>query len=497
MRIQISIILFLLINLTIYGQKAKEAKIQYKANTVEVDRKIGKGAQRLLDDVMFVHGGATMYCDSAYFYSKKNSLDAFDNIYINQGDSVFIYGDFLHYDGNTKLATLTGEVKLIHDETTLTTTKLDYNLESSVAYYGAYAKTVNKENTLESIKGFYYSRKKTAIFHDSVILTNPDYTMYSDTVEYETESGIARFFGPTDLLGDSSHVYGEFGWYDTEKDLAEIKTNAWAQNKNQTIFGEYIFYNQNTGDGIAHDNVRILEEEQNILMLGNNAKYNDITEYAFLTDSAQFIQFTSEGDSLYLNADTIKTFPDTLGYKLIFAYYDVRFYRSNVQGKCDSMVYSFADSTARLYVKPVLWTGKNQISASQIDIYTKNQKMEKMYLYNSSFITSQEASTLFNQIKGKNMVCHFKDNQLHQIDVNGNGQTVYFPKDEGDIAGVNLSECSNIKIYLVDNDIERINFYVQPKGGMYPLHMAPENKLKLKGFNWQSELRPKDRYDIF
>lgn len=495
--IYITVCLLTMSSINLFAQKSKEARIQYRANTVEVDKKIGKGAQRLLDEVEFIHGGAKMYCDSAYFYAKRNSLDAFDNIFINQGDTVFIYGDLLHYNGNTKLATLTGNVKLINDETTLTTKKLQYELSTGVAYYKEYAKTVNKDNTLESIKGFYYTRRKTAIFHDSVTLTNPDYVMYSDTIEYETKTGIARFFGPTDIIGDSSHIYSEFGWYDTEQDLAELKQNAWAQNKNQTIFGDYIFYNKITGDGIAKNNVKILEEDQNILLTGNRAKYNDQTEFAFMTDSAQFIQFTSEGDSLYLHSDSLITYPDSNGHKLIFAYYNVRFYRSNIQGKCDSMVYSFSDSTSRLYHKPVLWTGKNQITASMIEILTKNQKMEKMNLYNSSFITSQEELTLFNQIKGKNMICHFRNNQLYQIDVNGNGQTVYFPKDDNEIAGVNLSECSNIKIFLENNEVSRINFYTKPVGAMYPLEQAPENKLKLKGFDWQFELRPKNKHDIF
>lgn len=490
-------LLIVFFSANILAQKKKGARIQYRANTVEVDKSIGKGAQRLLDDVEFKHSGAKMYCDSAYFYSKQNSLDAFDNIFINQGDTVFIYGDFLHYDGNTKLATITGNVKLINDETTLTTDKLDYELNSAIAYYTDSATTVNKENILKSKEGYYYTRKKIAIFHKSVKITNPDYIMTSDSVEYHTKSGIARFFGPTDIVGDSSHIFGEYGWYDTELDKAELKTNAWIQNKKQTIFGDYIYYDKLSGDGLARKNVKILEEEKNVLLLGNQAIYNDLTEYAFLTDSAQFIQFTSEGDSLFLHADSLISYPDTSGQKIIFAYYNAKFYRNNVQGICDSLVYSFVDSTVRMYHDPILWTGKNQISAETIEILTKNQKIEKMNLYKSSFITSQEEIEYFNQIKGKNMFCFFKNNELYQIDVVGNGRTVYFPKDEGQIMGANVSECSNIKIFLEGSEVNRINFYVKPTGGMYPLEKAPENKLKLKGFKWHADKRPNDRYDIF
>jgi lipopolysaccharide export system protein LptA len=482
-----------------HAQKRKEARIQYRADIVEVDKKIGKGAQRLLDNVEFIHGGAKMYCDSAYFYSKKNSLDAFDNIFINQGDTLFLYGDLLHYDGNTKKATITGNVKLVNKETTLTTDRLFYELGIGKGYYEEYGHTVNQDNTIESVKGYYFTQEKTFVFHDSVIITNPDYTMFSDTVEYNTETGVAEFLGPTDVVGDSSHIYAEAGWYDTQQDLAELKINAWAKNNYQTIYGQYIFYNKNTGDGIARDRVRILEEEQSVLLTGNQAKYNEITEYAFLTDSAQFIQYTEDGDSLFLHADSLLTYPDTTNNKVVFAYYRTKFYRDNVQGMCDSLVYTFSDSAARMYFNPVLWTGKNQISAEQIDIYTKNQKIDKMFMYRSSFIASKEDTNYFNQIKGKDMICHFANNQLHQIDVNGNGQLVYFPKDKNniDIVGVNLSECSNIKFLFSEGEIYKINFYVNPKGGMYPLQLAPENKLRLKGFQWLNDDRPKSRYDIF
>lgn len=477
--------------------QTNEAEIDYQAQIIEVDKKIGNGALRLLNDVVFFHGGAEMYCDSAYLYTKSNTLDAYNDIFINQGDTVHLYGDFLHYDGSTKIATITGKVvKLINRETTLTTTKLDYDLGKSIGFYTNHANIVNKENTLESRIGHYYTKKKLFHFIDSVVIVNPDYTIYSDTLDYNTESGIAYFFGPTDIIGDSSHIYCEKGWYDTQKDLSELRQNAWAQNTKQTVKGDYIFYNKVTGDGIAKTNVEIIDNEKDIVLKGNNANYNELTEYAFITDNAQFIQI-SESDSLFLHADTLKTFPDTSGFKVLYAYYNVKFYRENVQGMCDSMVYTFSDSIARLYEEPVIWMDNYQVSAERIDMYTKNKQLEKTILYRSSFIISQEDTNSFNQIKGKDMHCYFINNDLYRIDVSGNGQTVYYAKDKSDIVGVNKIECSNMTLHFVDNDIKRIDFYVNPIGTLYPLEQAPENELKLKGFLWLDSERPKSKYEIF
>jgi lipopolysaccharide export system protein LptA len=334
-------------------------------------------------------------------------------------------------------------------------------------------------------------------FIDSVVIVNPDYTIYSDTLDYFTVTGVAFFLGPTNIIGDSSHIYCEKGWYDTKKDLSELRQNAWAENINQTVKGDYIFYNKNTGDGIARENVEIIDNEKNIILKGNNAKYNELTEYAFITDSALFIQISDE-DSLFLHADTLKTLPDTAGFKMLFAYRNVKFYRENLQGMCDSLIYKFSDSIIRLYKKPVLWMDNYQVSADEIHIITRNKKVDKVNMYRSSFMVSQQDTGSFNQIKGKDMFCFFdNDNNLVKINVLGNGQTVYFIKDKLEITGVNKIECSNMTLHFTNNDIKRIDFFQNPKGILYPPEQAPENELKLKGFQWLNTERPLSKNEIY
>lgn len=483
---------------SVHAQRKKETMVQYEASYSEYDKKIGKGAQRLLDHVVFTHEGAKMYCDSAYFYSKTNSLDAFSNIYINQGDTLHLYGDFLHYEGKTRMAEITGrEVKLINKEVVLTTTKLDFDLGKNVGYYTQFGTLVNGENTLTSIIGHYYARIKTFHFRDSVVIVTPDYHITSDTLHYQSETGVATFFGPTDIVGDSTHIYCEKGWYDTKRKLTEARQNAWADNFKQIVKGEYIYFDQNTGDGIAKKDVEIIDKKQNIILKGNNGKYNKETEYAFMTDSAQFIQISSE-DSLFLHSDSILTYADTSGEKILFAYYDVKFYRTNIQGMCDSIVYTFVDSTARMFEAPVLWTGNKQIAADRIDLFTKNKMMERMELKGNSFITQKKDTAYYDQMKGKNMNCYFLDNQLTKINVIGNGQVIYYAEDGADIVGVNKIECTDMTIYFDDKQsVKNMDFYVNPVGVLYPLDQAPENEMQLKGFQWLNSDRPKSKTDIF
>ncbi len=479
-----------------YTTGLAQEKVDFTAREMEFDEKIGSGAQRLLDDVVFEHGGAKMYCDSAYYYTKLNSLDAYNNVYINQGDTLHLYGDYLHYDGNTKLARVRDNVKLINKETTLLSDALDFDLGSNVGYYVDSALILNKDNRLRSEEGYYYTKTDIFLFKDSVVVINPDYTIYSDTMKFNTETEIAYFFGPTEIVSEKNYIYCEKGWYNTLTDISELKQNAYMLSEDQEIYGDSLYYERKTGYGRARNNVQIIDEEQDILLFGDFAEYFEDPELSMLTGKALFVQ-AGEEDSTYVHADTLRSSIDTAGYKQIRAYYRVKLFKTNMQGKCDSMSYSYRDSVIRLYTDPVLWSDEHQLSADYIQIHTVDRQVDRITMEGSSFIISEEDTSKYNQIKGKDMFCHFKSGQLHRIDVNGNGETVYYPNDEGEIIGVNKATSSNLVIRLKEGKVDDITFLEKPDAVLYPLKLAPPEGLILKDFHWLDDCRPKNKMDVF
>jgi lipopolysaccharide export system protein LptA len=490
------IIFFLSVFAPAFSQE--KTQVQFSAATTEYDEHLVKDTRRLIGNVIFTHGGAKMYCDSAYFYSDRNSLDAFGNVFINQGDTVHLYSDFLYYDGNTRLAKVKHHVRLKRGETLLTTDSLDYDIGRAIGYYTDHADIVDKENHLESMKGYFYTRKDLLAFFDSVIIINPDYKIYSDTLKYNTISKIAYFFGPTDIISDSSNIYCERGWYNTQTDISQLNQHALVRNKNQTVKGDSLYYEKLTGYGRAVKNVEIIDADKNIILKGNHGIYYEQKSYARMTDRAEFLQI-SDKDTLFLHADTLLSELDTSGFKLIKAFYGVRIFRKNMQGKCDSMAYSFADSVIRLYNQPVLWSEEQQLTADYMEIQTENQKAKTMFMRGAAFIVAMKDTSKFDQIKGKNMTCHFRNNEMYRVDVNGNGQTIYYPLDDKNkgFIGVNKAECSDLVIYLADGKVSTIKFLKKPDATLYPIKMAPINEVTLKGFIWLDDIRPKNKTDIF
>ena len=535
-----------------FASAQKPTKIELvHANTLEYDESRALGSskvKRLIGKVIFKHDNVLLHCDSAYLYSETNTLEAFSNVHIEEGDSLNLYGDFLKYDGNTKKAELHGNVKLLQNDMTLTTEHLNQDLNTNIGRYYDGGNIIDSENNLYSTIGHYYSNTREFFFKDSVVLINPEYTMNSDTLRYNTISEIAYFFEPTTIKSKENLIYCENGWYDTKNDLSQFNKNAFIQSKEHTIRGDSLFYDKNKGYGQAFKNIEITDTVENIIINGDYAEFFEENEITIITGKAMLTQVYDE-DSLFLHADTLKaTYDSTGNHRILYAFNKAKFYKHDLQGKCDSLIYSYRDSTIRLYNEPVLWTEENQLTAMYIEIKTGDDGVRALRLDTNAFIISKspppappkggesvsadsteaqrskspamkkghsersekppadstyhamgsEGGAAFNQIKGKNMKGYFIDNQLYKIEVTGNGQTIYYAQeDDGSFIGVNKIDCSDMMILVKDNTIDKITFITEPEATLYPMGELDPKELLLRDFKWLEEKRPRKKEDIF
>ena len=243
-RNKIILLCFLCLPYIVFSQKVNKIEI-IKANSLEYDESLGKGIRKLIGGVVLKHEEALMYCDSAYMSQDDNSFIAFSNIHMTQGDTMHLYGDTLYYSGNTKLARVRHNVRLINNEGAILTTHfLNYNRHEKLAHYFNHGKIVDNDNILTSISGYYHTNTKDFFSIDSVTLVNPEYIMYSDTLKYNTATEIAYFFGPTEIISDSSYIYCENGWYNTITDISQYNENAYMRNKAHTLKGDSLYYDK-------------------------------------------------------------------------------------------------------------------------------------------------------------------------------------------------------------------------------------------------------------
>ncbi len=479
------------------AQEKKRIDILH-ANFLEADENIAQNANRLIGNVNIKHKDILMWCDSAYTYTGTNRVDAFGHVHINQGDTLDLYANKIFYDGDISFAQAVDSVKLINKTTTLYSDTLDYDLMSNIGYYDDYGKIVDSTNVLTSFIGKYFVNDDVAHFYKDVEAYSDNYTLTSDTLYYNTTTGRITIVGPTTIKDSANNLYAESGWYDTQTGEAELLKKPMVSNEKQMLKADYIKYNDENGDGEAKGAVHIEDFENHMIVTGLNATYNETVEVATVTDSAVFMM-CSEKDTLFLHADTLRTIPDTIeGEKIVAAFYRARFYRSDIQGVCDSLVYFSKDSIVQLHTEPVIWSENYQLSADMIDMKQVTGAPDELHLTNNSFIISRQDSGRFDQIKGKNMTGYVINNELNNIHVDGNGQTLYYARETEDkIIGLNRAESSNIEIQFKEGKIFKIAFQKKPEGQLKPLHQLNEGEKELLGFDWKINLRPLSRNDIF
>lgn len=487
---------------TAAAQSAASGVEILNADTWEYDGRRVAGAQILKGNVRFRHESATMHCDSAYLYEDQR-VDAFGHVVINEGDSLFVYGDRLHYNARERMARVEGDVRLRNADMELTTPALDYDLRARRGVYAAGGRIVSsrEQNTLTSRAGTYLADARNFIFSREVRLEHPERTITGDTMHYSTATGIAEFFGPTRIQQDSSVIDTERGHYDTRNEQAVFTRRTGILSRGRLLEGDSIRYDRRSGTGSAWGHVAVTDTANDMIARGDHGRYNERTDRSMITGRAELVMLMG-GDSLFLHGDTLFTGPDSTGNgRRVQAHRAVRFFKSDMQGVCDTLIYADADSMIRMFDRPALWSGTDQITGRLIRIALRDGRAHRLYVDGDAFLMGQVDSARFDQVTGSHMVGHFHANELRRIDAEGNARTVYFAQEEKDgkkeVIGLNRADCSRIGVVLEDGQVSTVTFMERPDAVLYPIAKAPADELRMKGAEWRADERPVDRQGIF
>lgn len=272
------------------------------------------GFARIIRPV-FAQDGSTLAADSADFNQTANTFDAFGHVVITQPSGTVIYSDLLNYDGNTKIAVLTNNIRLIDGDATLTTNNLTYNMNTRIGTYLGGGKIVNGKNVLTSTNGYYFAATRDAYFRDKVVLTSPDAIIKNDTLRYNSNSKIAYFYGPTNIYGKDDTLYTENGTYNTNNDQARFGKNNLYTQGSKSLKGDSLFYDRRAGYGKAIGHVTFTDTVERATLKGGLGEYKKADESILVTLNP-YVVIVTESDSA--KVDSIWMTADTLFSKVIY-----------------------------------------------------------------------------------------------------------------------------------------------------------------------------------
>lgn len=465
-------------------------------------------AQRLIGNVRLKHENALMRCDSAYLFEDQ-TMNAFGHVAIDQ-DTVHITSKRLDYIGKDRLATLIGDVHLSDPGMELTTDLLTYSLRERLARYTTGATIISRreQNTLTSRNGAYFAGAHRFIFSDSVKLRHPDRTIDADTLHYNTASGVAEFFGPTRITQGTMVMWCERGSYDTRAEHGRFTRNGRIIDGSQELRGDSLHYDKRSGEGRAWGHVTVIDTTNDLLVRGDFGRHLQNVDSSLITGSAELVMLMGE-DSLFLHADTLFANKDTIRGRSILARRNVRFFKHDMQGVCDTMTYSEKDSVITLVGVPFIWSGKDQISGRTITVTLRDGHAHLLHVLRDAMLANEVDTTqtdpdmaYFDQVTGTNLTGYFANDELVRIETDGNSRTVTFAKEKDpsgseQVTTMNRADCSRIVVALDSGKVSTVSFLTKPNAVMYPLDKAPVEEMRMKGFVWNAAARPKNRNSIF
>ena len=489
--ISFTLFYFLAFNPDLLGQKKE--KIKYKADELEYLKIKKDPVRKLKYNVEFVQGKTTIKCDSAYYFNKKKIMEAYGNVTITDEDSLLITANKLVYNGNNKIANLTENVRYLKNNNILETNYLIYDLNKKIGSFKERGKLFNDKNILTSDYGKFYSDRNYSEFNKNVELVSPEYTLLSDTLEYNSNTKIAYTFGKTTIITkDSTILNAKGGEFITdikfsEFDKSTIETNEYYLKADEIILNKNKDYYSATG------NVKLISKLSNYVVMGSKGFYDKNKNITKIYENP-LLKKIIPNDTFYLSSDTIIAFEHVNeNYRKIVAFNDVKMIKENFEGKADSISYFIKDSLIYMYRDPIVWNNNNQISSDTISFIFFDNLIKKMILNKNSFIISTDTMNNYNQIKGRNMISYFdKNNFLKKIEVNGNGESIYFALNDtgSSIIGLNYMICSDMNISFENKEIKNITFYKNPNAKLIPPQEINDNDLFLNGFELREVERP-------
>ena len=462
------------------------------------------GKQQLLKgNVKLEYSGSILQSEEAFLKENSEGFVANRNVRINQGDTLFLRGEYAKYTSATKIAQMRDSVELEDKDLLLTGPALTYNRLASEAYYTERSHIDIKQNGhfIESNKGHYYKAEQRLSFVDSVVYQSDVFIVRGEDLDYFTNTETIKYLtgATTTRLSDSAVFYSDKAIYKQKINQAIFYGNVSADNNGLNFIADSLYFNDSTNVAIAYNRIEMRDSVNDWLLLApyaENYRDNDSVSIPYRSEMI----LLNNGDSIHLFADSLSIYGSE-GARKVLATGNVSLTGRQFQGVCDSLRYTQTDSSITMISAPVLWQDSSQIIGNRITLYLGDDGVERMYIPKESFITEKVGRDLYNQVKGRELTAYFIDGSMRNILIKGNGQSIYHAFDDkkdavGNIVrkyiGVNISECSDMEILMKveESGVSSIKFLTKPDNKLKPAAIIGSETFFLNDFQWEKDRKP-------
>ena len=460
-------------------------------------------AQIVKGKVQFMHKGARMWCDSAYFYQQTNSFRAFGHVRMVQGDTLSLTCERAFYDGQAQMMEARQNVWLKHRGQTLNTDSLNYNRLYNNAYFFEGGTLTDKNQKLVADWGQYNTQTREAVFYYNVKMIEGDRVIITDTLHYNTQNSMAHVLGPSKITSKTGVIETRDGYFDTKTSKSKLFGRSTVNDKYKTITGDSLYYDDKTGQSEGYGDVIYVDKKNNNSLLCQRFNYNEKTGKGWATGKLLAKDY-SQKDTLYVHADSVKLFTYNINtdsvYRLAHCFRHVRAYRTDVQAVCDSMVANSKDSCLTMYRDPIVWNANRQLLGEVIKIYMQDRTVREAHVLGQALSVEQMPDSVhFNQLSSRDMFAYFVDGNVRRNDAISNVRSIYYSVDEKDstLIGLNYLETDTMRMYISPQRKLQKIWTCRFEATLYPMTQIPPGKEQLDAFGWFDYVRPLNKDDLY
>lgn len=466
------------------------------------------GITRLLGGASFRYQNSRMYCDSAHYHEQKQEVRAYGKVHINRSDTLNLFCDSMYYQGRNKLAKLWGHVRVRDREYKLITDSLDYDAAAGRAIYrnGGTVSSLTKPEVLKSRIGYFYPKSKNLFFKGDVHLNSNELEVRTDTLRYHYFSRTAFFYGPTNIQNGKKQLECHQGWYQVEDEEGVAQGDAKIRDGSRLVQGDSLYFSQKKGMTIGKGNVSYADSTEKLSFSGDHFQRDEKQGIAWLTGRALAMFRMKSEDTLFVHGDTLYARSDSLDHlRELDAFFGVKFFHKDFQGKCDSLHYDSEGDEVHFYRDPVLWADQMQLKGERMWMTLKDSSVHRVDVReHATAISEVDSVGYYNQIAGREMWAYFQESKLKYVEVQGNAQSVYFPEETKETdstvtierKGMTRIYSASLKVYLDSGEVVGVTYLDKPDAVAYPLSKINKEEQYVSHFSWLPILRPRNKEAI-
>lgn len=474
------------------------------------------GNQYFIGNVQIEHQGSILTADEVILYNEENFVKAIGNTRLQNTDGSVITAGEMEYDANTQKGVARKNVVLTDPKQTIKTDILYYDRLANQAYFNTGGTISDGQNVTYAKVGTYFLNTRVVDLTGNVKIETPQYTIEGPNIKQNQNTKIADFMGATTITSKTNprnRIYTEKGTYKMDSKEAFLTKNSRIFYNEKILTGDDMYYNQITGFGKATGNVTLDDPNEKRYIKGGYGEIFEKKDSAMITKNPYAVK-AMEKDSVYFAAEKIISYqrPDTLDIKVkksfIRAYKKARVYKSNAQGRADSIAFNETDGIMHMYTNPILWSGEKQVTGDKVEAYfnTQTENIDSLKVIGNAFAISKvDSLTLkdeFNQVKGKFMTVYYEKNAIKEARVVGNAQSIVYVDDtdqetkKAERIGITLSTCGIIGALFEERALQIISCSIGAASDTYPMSMIEPSKRKFPDFNWNTKDRIRKWQDI-